>query len=220
MNHEEILHCLPYAAVAEEVHAKTPQFLAICRQLAKGRRLYGFILGADEDVTSLNVRGNTEEDLRESADEWVKKLSKSKHAARVPAEYLEPDKVMQLQRFEPSYWRIDDQRLSAKDRRQLPGKEINKLWKKFQSAVDEDHEDYFELAEAVQERLLDAIVDGLAQFDREYDWTGIDRSQFLLSIFIWDGPPELNLSAAKRLNTPEIYNAFQRCYAPSSLEGQ
>jgi hypothetical protein len=98
-----------------------------------------------------------------------------------------------------------------------PGEELNVVWEQLQSH-DLDEDTLFDAFEVVQERLLDAIILGLKRFDAEYSWQGIDRSWFFLSVFVFDGPPEWNLRAARELNSSAVFDEFQRDYAPSSLE--
>lgn len=198
MIRDQILQ-LPYDLVSEEVRRATSVFLNVCRQFTPNEHLYGFVWGVDSDISSLNFRANTEEGLVRGTDLWVQK-----HAD--PLDRIHRTEVLNSRRYSPGSWTIDDTSVGVEIRRQLPGSAIHGVWESFQALCpDDDDELFFTHCSQLQHRLVEAIVHGVELSDREYAWSDIDRSQFYLSVHVWGGKADLNLSIAKRLNSPEIF---------------
>jgi hypothetical protein len=199
---DRIVSTLPCDAVTESVRRSTHALIEVCRRETAGQHLYGFIWGANDDITCVAWRAQTEELLTASRET----------ASR--ANRVQPD------RFDPFCWRVsNDLPIRIPEGEFDPGPEINAVWAQLQSH-DLDEDTLFDAFEVVQERVFDAIIRGLKQFDAEYSWEGIDRSRFFLSAFIFDGPPKMNLLAARELNSAEVFAEFQQSYAPSSLDDE
>jgi hypothetical protein len=125
------------------------------------------------------------------------------------------------ERFNPICWHTSTDIPIPVDQRDLnPSDTINEVWQQLEAALDDDDDDgdddMFDVYKKIQKRILEAIIQGLAQFDAEYAWEGLDRSRFLLLAFICGGDPKLNLYAAKKLNPVKLYQEFKNGYAPGS----
>jgi hypothetical protein len=74
---DRLVSSLPYDAVTESVRRSTHAVLEVCRRETVGQNLYGFIWGANDDITCVDWRAQTEELL-------AKCREKASQAGRVP----------------------------------------------------------------------------------------------------------------------------------------
>lgn len=215
---KKLIDSLPYDAITERVRESTHGIFDVCRQKTAGQRLYGFVWGADSDITSVDWRANTEERLLASAEKWLAEVR-----AKFPDENLTLEMGLHAERFDPHCWKISTDLPVPMNQRDLnPSDAIDEVWQQVKASGfdddedDDDDDEVYEVYKEIQKRILEAIIRGISQFDSEYAWQDLDRTQILLSVFIWGGDPKLNLDAAKKLNGAQLFQEFKKRYAPAS----
>ncbi len=168
------------------------------RREAGGERIYGAALATDSDCVTLFLAVNTEESLRrrDEKDRSPKRLKKLK-------EYWGEEKVRQIAdgSFSMNRWLPDEWSYSDGSDSEL--NEISRLLYEKESTLSDAEGDVYD---QFQEQFLETLIAVFEALRRE----GVFGPEITCFVSMSDDErtPEIEKESARRLNSPELYEAF------------